>query len=424
MKKTRTYSIRLLGLYYLFLFILQTPLFGSVSVPSEPIRLGYLFLLVFPIYIYDKSYLPIIVFAAYSISKFGTAITLMPTEIWYYPPIFILLMFPFYGKQYKKMSYPSSVIILLILVLIVDFCATMSINDNFCCFLILILLSYYCFPQIDNDVYIDVFSYMFVVISVILSFELLFAGSQFVDNYGYTDLNRVVWADPNYLGCVIGMGAIASIVLLTRHKSTVIKLCISISLMIIVMTLVKNSSRGALLAATCGVSVILMGRGFKIWQKIIIMAIAVVFIVLIYNYGYFELLEYRLENDSGGGSGRASIWEKKLDVYFNDSSVFQMIFGRGYDNGIAVGFSYRKAFHNDFVAFLVEYGLIGFLAFIGMLLSPLRRVHFKNSIVLGGTVFLMITCMTLEPFTLGMSIYYIFWLYVFMYSNMYRRKCL
>ena len=425
MKKENSRShIILLVLYYLFMFVLQTPLLGSISVPPMPIRLGYLLLLVVPICRYDKSYLPIVVFAAYSISKFGTAITLMPTEIWFYPPIFMLLMIPFNNKGglYKKMSYPSSVLILSILILIVDYVTTQSVHDDFCCFLILGLLSYFCFPKIDNDVYFDIFSFMFVIVSVILSLELLFAGNQFVESYGNTDISRVVWADPNYLGGVIGMGAITSVVLLIRYKSTIIKIGVSIALMIIVMALVKNSSRGALLAAICGVSLILMGRGFKIWQKIIIIAIAVGFIVLLYNNGYFELLAYRLDNDTGGGSGRSGIWEKKLAVYFNDSSVFQMIFGRGYDNGIAAGFSYKKAFHNDFIAFLVEYGLIGFMAFVYMLIYPMKCTHLKDSIVLGGTAFLMINCMTLEPFTLGMSIYYFFWLYIFMYANMYRRK--
>ena len=80
-------------LYYVFLFLLETPLLGRVGVPSSTIRIAYLLFLVLPVGIYNRSYIPIVVFIAYTISKFGTAVTMMPTEVWYYVPILLFLLF-------------------------------------------------------------------------------------------------------------------------------------------------------------------------------------------------------------------------------------------------------------------------------------------------------------------------------------------
>ena len=407
----------LLILYYLFLFVLETPLFFNVGVPSATIRLVYLVLLILPICIYDNAYLPIVVFAAHSISKFGTAVTLMPTEVWYYPPILFLLLFALREKKSHSQSIPIQVIILCGLILIVDLLTGQQIHNVFYCLLILVLLFFYCFNHDNREVYLKVYSHMFVVVSIILSLELIFAGSQFVENYGYTDMERTVWADPNYLGGVIGMGVIAASILLTRKSSLLIKIYLAAVIMVMVFALVRNASRGALLAAISGIVMLLFGRGFKTWQKIVFLFLAIAFVVVLYNNSFFDLLEYRFENESGGGSGRIGIWKIKWEAFLHDSSTIQMIFGRGYDGGMFTGFSYGRAFHNDFLAFLVDYGVIGFVAFLSLFFYPLKGASLKNSAILACVAFLFVNCMTLEPFSLGVPIFYCFWIYAFLLAS-------
>lgn len=411
----------LLIIYYLFLFLLETPLMGSVGVPSAFVRILYIILLVAPICMYDKYYLPFVVLASYSISKFGTAVTLMPTEVWYYVPLFVFFAAPskFAGDRYLKI--PSIIIVLCASVLFVDFITSQTLQDDFICLLILILFFFYCIPRIDSEFYFNCFSHTFIVIALILSLELIFAGNQYVQSYGYTDMERAIWADPNYLGGVMGMGVMAAAVLYIRKCAFSLKVYLLSSIMLMITALVLNASRGALLATISGVFVILMmGKRIKIWQRALLLSVAAVFVIFLYNNSYFELLEYRLENDSGGGSGRTGIWLIKLDEFFKNSNLFQLIFGRGYDGGLKAGFSYNRAFHNDFIAFLVEYGFIGFVSFVTLMLYPLKRVWFKDKGVLGCMVFIFVNCMTLEPFSLGMLIYYFFWLYVYYQSMRYK----
>lgn len=420
MKKSK-YLYFLLFVYYLFLFVLETPLLFNVGVPSPAIRILYIILVVVPILLFDKSYLPIVILSSYSISKFGTAVTLMPTELWYYVPIFVLVALFFSAKK-STMRIPSTVFLLCIVVLFVDLFSSFSINNVFYCFFIILFLFYYCSPKVDDVLYFLIFSHMFIVIAIILSLEILLAGDQYIQTYGYTDMERVIWADPNYLGCVIGMGVMAAAILLFHRKSFVFNIYLASAILLMIAALIMNASRGALLAAISGVLVLLIGGKIKMVHKIITVVVAAVFVVMLYNNSYFDLLEYRLENDAGGGSGRTGIWLNKWNAYINNSSIYQALFGMGYENGFKAGFTYNRAFHNDFLAFLVDYGLVGFIAFVSMFFYPLKGIFLKDKSVLACIVFMFVNCMTLEPFCLGVLLYYSFWLYTCFLSVKFKRS--
>ena len=137
----------LLIIYYLFLFLLETPLMGSVSVPSVYIRVLYIILIAVPIYIYNKSYLPFVVIASYTISKFGTAITLMPTEVWYYLPLFVLLAIPFKFAGNRYLKTPSAIIFLCSIVFFVDLITSQSLHDDFLCLIILVNFIFLLYPS-------------------------------------------------------------------------------------------------------------------------------------------------------------------------------------------------------------------------------------------------------------------------------------
>ena len=421
MKRSRILYF-LLVVYYLFLFIIETPLLLNVGIPSLTTRIIYLVLVIVPILLYDELYLPIVLFASYSISKFGTAVTLMPTELWYYAPIIVLIALLFRVLKQGSMRIPLSVIYLCISVLLIDLITSFTVNNIFYCFLILIFLFFYCSPKLDEELYFVVFSHMFIVIAIVLSLELLFAGDQYIQSYGNTDMERVMWADPNYLGGIIGMGVIAAAILLFRKNPLYLSAYLALVLLLMIAALIRNASRGALLAAISGVLVLLLGGRIKTGYKILSIVIAIIFVVYLLNNSYFDLLEYRLENDAGGGSGRTGIWLNKWNAYIQDSSALQLLFGVGYENGFTVGYTYNRAFHNDFLAFLVDYGLVGLIAFVSMFLYPLKGIFLKDKAVLACTVFLFVNCMTLEPFCLGVLLYYSFWLYTYFQAVRYNKS--
>lgn len=106
------------------------------------------------------------------------------------------------------------------------------------------------------------------------------------------------------------------------------------------------------------------------------------FLVFLYNNDYFEIIEMRMENESGGGSGRLTIWENKLNAFNNEINPLRWIFGNGYEGGYALGYiNYNggagRGFHNDYLAHLCDYGIVGLCLFLSVMISPLKSVGFK-----------------------------------------------
>ncbi len=409
----------ILILYYLALLLLETPLFGKVGVPSGSIRIIYIIAAVLPIWIYNRSYLPAVLFATYSVAKFGTAITFMPTEVWYYIPLLILGLFPLErGVKGASKLIPPVIVFLAIYVLLIDLITNQKVHDIVYCFIILFLLLVYVDKSLfKGDSFRELMVYMFISVATIISLELIFAGDSFIIDYGNTGMERTMWVDPNYLGCIIGMGIMVALPIIIR-SNYIVRIGLLLFIAIMIIALVINASRGALLAVTGGVLIFLLGSKLKLWQKVVLIILGASFIIWMYNSGFFDLVEYRILNDTGGGSGRIEIWSVKLKAFLNDSSILQMIFGRGYEDGYVLGFGQihrnTTAFHNDFIAFLVDYGLVGFTFFIISFFSPIKHVSFrKNTDIYANIVFLFLCCFTLEPFSLGIALFYVFWILVY-----------
>jgi O-antigen ligase len=183
-------------------------------------------------------------------------------------------------------------------------------------------------------------------------------------------------------------------------------------------TLLLNASRGAMLSVVCAFVFLSMFSKIKPWQKIGIVLMGAVGVIYLYNNQYFDLLLYRIENDSGGGSGRTEIWEAKFRA-FSQGNIAQILFGNGYYGGMTITGRYM-GFHNDFVGFLVEYGIVGLCLLLYMLYYPIR-MFFKRGIIQPDVmviVFYLATCfITLEPFGLALLPYYSFYMYALLLSN-------
>jgi len=72
-------------------------------------------------------------------------------------------------------------------------------------------------------------------------------------------------------------------------------------------------------------------------------------------------------------SGRISIWARSLKIFFESP-----VFGHGHDADMKV---YNQSTHNDYLKYLVNYGIVGFLIYILMLIGIFRHVfyHLKTA---------------------------------------------
>lgn len=247
----------------------------------------------------------------------------------------------------------------------------------------------------------------FTVISISLSLQYLINYDLFIESYNASDgIERAGWTDPNYLSCIIGMGVLSSAMLLTDTEriSLLLKTYCIVVILISVIAQLLLASRGGLLCVSMSLIAIVLFSKTKNYFKLFAILFAIIFIIWLYNNNYFDLLLYRMGEDDATGSGRLGIWNRKITAFVNEFTPIHWLFGIGQNsaymlasNGTGMGF------HNDFIAILCSYGLVGFIFFIYMLfVYPFKVIGHSHRVhVWAIIIYITLACLTLEPFTAG-----------------------
>lgn len=289
-----------------------------------------------------------------------------------------------------------------------------------------------CCSCIDRNNHQESQGYMlkaFSIISIILSFLYLLNYDSFLATYSAEDnVTRSGWTDPNYLSCILGMGALSSLILLLRGYSQKILINLLYILVVIVTIMAQSlmASRGGLMALSLSTVVLLFFLKIRRRYKLTILLLFCLFITWLYTDSYFELLSYRMENDSVD-SGRMDIWSMKLSIFFNEGNVFHWLFGVGYENAFSLSnTSEAVGFHNDFLAILCAYGIVGLVLFIYMILiRPLNKIHrASRPVVITLLTYLCVVCFTLEPMSSGDVTYWAFYYMILLFSSKYKVQSL
>lgn len=261
----------------------------------------------------------------------------------------------------------------------------------------------------------------FCIASLSLSVIYLLNFDKFLKTYdAVNNMERSGWTDPNYLSCIIGMGVVTALYLLlsARKSSVYAKLFWTATLAISFISQVLLASRGGILAVSLPCAILVFMTKTKVQYKILIIIGLIIFLIWLYQNSYFELLSYRMEHDEGGGSGRTDIWINKL-IDYSHLNPFEQLFGVGYERSIAMGGSASgTAFHNDYIAVLCQYGVTGFLGFLYFLISPFLKASKSRKIPVSAfIIYIVVACLTLEPFTAGRLTYFGFYLMIIVLVN-------
>lgn len=409
--------------FYAFLLAVMVSWQDDENTPNTMLRLSFLGLSILPAFIYRSyKYLPIIITLFFTVNYFGTALSYYPTYTYYYMGImFIAFLMASNHNTHGvacHLAIPKSLCILVPLCFVVDLLTNFELRDTMhsCLFL---LLCCCLIPMKNDEKTILLFKYAFIISTLVLCVEFITMGHKFMTNYGVGNLERERWTDPNYFGCVLGMGTLfSSIELLSARKKHIIEVGVLVTTIALsIMVLIMNASRGALLATATGVAYYVIVSKSSPWVKIVTVFAGFAFVGYLYSHGsYFELLETRMEINLDTGSGRTIIWERKLHAFFGDSNPFQILFGYGGEKGLRLAFGYIRGFHNEFLAMLVEYGFVGFISFISLVFYPLNKSMFDRE-VFSAVLYFVIVCFTLAPMTSGYITYYCFFLLIIMIAS-------
>lgn len=406
-----------LYIYYFLLLIVLCTWFSSVSAPPMPLRIAFLIALVFPaFYKFTNLFVPVITcFTA--LAYYGFSLSYMPTEKSIYLLITVILVF-FNLKRLKKFQRPPTLLIFFcIYILIIDLLNSGSLSEIDFSILIITLSFYLVSPNgHEKDVYIVAF----IIITLILSLYFFTYGQSAAVEV--SDTGRRYWRDPNYLGNVCGMGVILAYnTIVNKLTSTQLfkRLCL-VTVIIGILMLVMNASRGAFLSMSLAIIIITLFSKVKLKTKINIAIFITIAIFIMYSLGAFDVLNDRIMNeDDDTGNGRTLIWEAKMMGYL-DLEAYKKLFGIGYEGGFHLAIPGGYGFHNDYLAFLVDYGLIGLALFFCLLFYPIKLAWnnpSKRIIITSLVLFLIICCATLEPFTAGYLTYWYFYMVIVLFAK-------
>lgn len=395
------------------------------SVSSEPplvLRLAFLFAVIAPTVFTRKVSYPAIITIFLTIGHYGFAYSYMPYMTYIYGLLTLVLTFILLvRRQSKELVLPLFFLCFSFYIFIIDTITGLGNSkahfpeDVTWCFLM--LLCFFFFAEGNEKDTKHQLSIAFAVISAVLSLYFLLYRATFVRDYGYqSGLERSGWADPNYFGMIIGMGTMIGIIRLLDGEwktLTLLEKTFYVSVVLItVPTLILNASRGAVLAVLVGVTVLMLSSKAKFGYKMVLLVLAIIGIVFLYQNQYFDLLEYRIENDEGTGSGRTTIWKEKIEA-FSQGKPVQWLFGFGYTGGFYLT-GRACGFHNEYLAFLVDYGIAGAVSLLYMLYYPIKKTVRKSTsrpIVISLVVYLFTCCLTLEPFTHALLAFFAFYFY-------------
>lgn len=398
--------------YYVFLIIILCCWTYDYA-PNIILRLLYLCALVFPLFFLTNTYkyAPYIVLTFTAVSAYGFASSFLPTETYYYTIILAIIAIIVRKNHKKHSKVPIILILYALYVTIVDLISNFKLeNISYSSFAIIFAI--FCI-DVTEESFNKFFSLSFVIITIILCFYFFVFGNRFIETG--EDLERVLWKDPNYLGAVAGVGVLSSYIQIIKKNKSKFHLVIFILGFIM---LALNASRGAALSTISAIIIFTLFSNVKFRVKFGVIFWGCIFLILLYNFHVFDILLTRIQEDDGTGNARTIIWAYKFDAY-SAGTLFQKIFGFGYQNGFMLGTQDGYGFHNDYLAHLVDYGIVGIILFIILLLYPIFVCwpnKFYRAAVIAYISYLAICCFTIEPMTAGRITYFFLYLFALMLS--------
>ena len=399
-------------IFVVYIAILLVVLVSWKEIDTAPpmyLRVLFVAASLLPTYLYPQSTLPII--ACFStISFYGYAHTYFPAELTFILPMMLLLALITRRESGDLNKSNSLMLLLAIYTAFVDLLTSGAINPISMSFLMIftfeILLK-------NDEVSFHILGYALCVASLVLSYEFFFVGDAMITEYTTIGMSRVFLRDPNYYGAIIAAGAVVAFreQINPREKTMLEKTLYVLTIALTFVTVVLNASRGAMLSLSLCMALLILYYPTKMKYKFVILIVAIVGIVVLYQNGFFDLLQYRIESDSGTGSNRTVIWDRKISSFLQEGSILNLLFGFGNTEALKLGMD--AAFHNDFIAMLVEYGFFGLIMLICMVLRPLFLSCKNNQIeIVILVLFFILECSTIEPITAGRYAHLFFYIYV------------
>lgn len=212
--------------------------------------------------------------------------------------------------------------------------------------------------------------------------------------------------DPNYLARWIGIGVIPAFVYLLQWKNKIYMLLLKLPALAVIAVgaraIIRCESRGAGIAIVLMMLVTILYMGYRD-RRVKIAAVALIVLVsvapLVWNSQYFASYRSRYTNESVMTQGNRVKLMKTAVNYWVSESLDKQLLGNGTGSTYATIGSHS---HNNFTELLLDYGLFGLAALLGLLWAAWRsankQVGYFRIVSVAWLVFLGVSCVDLSPF--------------------------
>lgn len=399
-------------IYFSVLLVVLLSWTSDVAFPPMIFRIIFLALVLGPFLLgrIDKGLLTGVFYLFTTISFNYYAKSYMPGADFYWVYIIIFAIIASYSRIKNSYSTQKTLLVFAFFTCVSSLLHGEGIATAFLSSIIIYLLGLS--VDVSNTKSRDYLSWSFVLVSLIFSVLFFFVADRFASDYN--EFTRYGWRDPNYFGMIIGFGEVISVYLLLNKKdvSRLIKYILIITIFLSTVVLLALASRGAVLCVACSSVILILFSKISSSKKVLFIICAASVLFIMYNSNAMDLLIYRINEDDGSGSGRTGIWASKL-YSFSNGSILNQLFGFGYEGALSMGQGYAVGFHNDYLSILCSFGILGAIPFMYILLKLLisSLKPSINPLLLSVTLFIIICCISLEPYSGGSLPYFFFILY-------------
>jgi hypothetical protein len=392
--------------YFVLLLIAMSWTERALIEPSTVFRL--LFVVLFSLPLFKYRYLAPAVLAVFtairlfSVSPYGY----LPSDAKFYFYLTLLIFFIeivphiYAGRINLFFKGSSKGLIALLFIALISNLVNLSADYSFVFLLGSVFILTRFVRSRDN---IEMLEIAFMVVTFCLSiYAFIFSADFAIKQYVNKDIiQRAYWTDPNYLGSVLTVGIVISFYyFINRTRDKIIfrisYLVISIMGFIVLGLL---ASRGAFIAAIAPALYILYKKTNSVKNLVFVVLFVGITFVAFSNTEYFSSLFARFDSGDTTGSSRTIIWELSINKFFQSDMPMLLLGGGTNYSDLLVGKSLgmaRYSTHNNFLAILYDYGIIGLLLFISMFYSWLRR-NSHNVLLVSLIIYFGIVCFTLVP---------------------------
>lgn len=270
---------------------------------------------------------------------------------------------------------------------------------------------------------LDVLSLGLILSSLTLSIIFFINKNAFVATYSYAalGLERYSWINPNLLSGSLGTGLVlASMRVLNIGEFQDNKITRIISIATICFSfaaLVLNASRGALLASSLSICLLLLLSKVSIKYKLLITLIGALLIIYLWDSGFFKLIEARVNEDTlHSGGDRLNIWKGKISRFLEEGNIVDYLVGLGQEG--CTNLYKHISTHNDLVTAFIGFGIVGIVWLMKILLYPVFMCKRRyRLVVIALWSYMVVECCVLEWMFRGYIVLFMYFVFIYKFAK-------